>query len=193
MTDHKIMNDRTRTLAILNYETVDCPPLVHFGYWTETLDKWAAEGHITTEEARGYADGNALDVAMNKRLGFDFSWSCAFSWNTRLEPPMEKRILEQRPDGSRVVMNEDGVSVIEKTGIVSIPTEVDHLLKGRKEWEQIYKPRLQFDIKRINNGTAIVDGHSLQFDKGGREMLLKQDGSHPYGIYCGGLIGPIRD
>jgi uroporphyrinogen decarboxylase len=187
------MNDRKRTLAILNYETYDRLPLIHFGYWVETLHKWAAEGHITDEEAKGYADGNSIDVALNKRLGFDFCWSNTFAWNTRLDPPLERRIVEQRPDGGRVVMNEDGVYIIEKTGIVSIPTEVDHLLKGRKEWEEIYKPRLRFDMGRIQNGTAVVDGHSLKFEAGGRELLLKQDGAHPHGLYCGGLIGVIRD
>jgi uroporphyrinogen decarboxylase len=187
------MNDRKRTLAILNYETYDRLPLIHFGYWVETLHKWAAEGHITDEEAKGYADGNSIDVALNKRLGFDFCWSNTFAWNTRLDPALERRIVEQRPDGSRVVMNEDGVYIIEKTGIVSIPTEVDHLLKGRKEWEEIYKPRLQFDMGRIQNGTAVVDGHSIQFDKGGREMLFRQDGGHPHGLYCGSLIGVMRD
>jgi len=187
------MDNRTRTLAILNYEPYDRLPLIHFGYWVETLHKWASEGHITEEEAINHSDGNSVDVALNKRLGFDFCWTNTFAWNTRLEPTLEKHLLEQRPDGSRVMMNEDGVSVIEKTGIVSIPTEVDHLLKGRKEWEEIYKPRLQFNMKRINKGTASVNGHSLQFDRGGRELLREQNGAQPNGLYCGGLIGVMRD
>ncbi|MCJ7583367.1 MAG: hypothetical protein MUO30_01160 [Anaerolineales bacterium] len=187
------MNNRTRTLAILNYETYDRIPLVHFGYWHATKDKWAAEGHITPEQAQGHADGNAIDVEMNRLLGWDFCWKCAFSWNNRLEPMFERRILEERPDGSRLIMNEDGVSVIEKTGVFSIPTEVDHLLKGRQEWESIYKHRLKFTLGRIQRGWAKVDGQDRQFDQGGRELLLKQDGSHPYGLYCGGLIGVIRD
>ena len=188
------MDPISRMLAILNYEAYDHLPLVQFSYWTETLEKWAAEGHITLEEARGYAYGNAIDVMLNKRLGFDFGWNCTFAWNTRLEPPMEKRVLEQRPDGTRVVLNEDGVSIIEKTGIVSIPTEIDHTLKSRKEWEEIYKPRLQlFDMQRINAGRARIDGQKYRFDQGGRELLLKREGGHPFGLYCGSLIGVMRD
>jgi hypothetical protein len=187
------MDNRTRTLAILNYEPYDHLPLIHFGYWVETLLKWASEGHITEEEAINYSDGNSIDVALNNRLGFDFCWKTAFTRIMRLDPPIERRILEQRLDGSRVVLNEDGVSVIEKPGIVSIPTEVDHLLKGRKEWDEIYKPRLHLDMDRINKGTTFVNGHNLQYDSGGRELLLEQNSAHPNGISCGSLIGYIRD
>jgi hypothetical protein len=187
------MNNRERTLAILNYDSYDRLPLIHFGYWVETLDKWAAEGHITREDALGYADGNDVDIALNRRLGFDFCWTNVFSWNTRLDPVLERRVMEQRTDGSRVVMNEDGAYIIEKPGIVSIPTEVDHLLKGRKEWEEIYKPRLQFSMERVNRGWVTVDGVSLPFDCGGREMLMDSNGNSPHGLYCGGMIGVIRD
>ena len=187
------MNNRTRALAILNYEPYDRLPLVHFGYWEATLIKWAGEGHITLQEAQAYGYGNSIDVKMNELLGWDFTWNCSFAWNNRLDPELERRTLEERPNGSRLIMNEDGVSVVEKTGVTSIPMEVDHLLKGRREWEATFKPRLKFEPGRIQRGRAKVDGQELQFDQGGRELLLRQDGSHPYGLYCGGLIGVIRD
>jgi uroporphyrinogen decarboxylase len=188
------MDNRTRTLAVLNYEPYDRLPLVHFGYWTDTLNEWAAQGHITPQEARQHSYGNAVDAALNKRLGFDLSWNCTFAWNTKLEPAIERRILEEQPDGSLLVMNEDGVSVIEKPGTTSIPSEVDHLLKGRKEWEELFKPRLQlFGLKRILAGTVTLNGVKFRFDQGGREMLLMDNGGHPHGLYCGGLIGTMRD
>jgi hypothetical protein len=139
------MNSRERTLAVLNYQPYDRLPLVHFGFWNELLDKWAIEGHLISEESKAWSDGNTVDAVLSTQLGFDFNWSQAFGWQTRLFPPIEKKIIEKRPDGSRLVLNKDGGTVIEKEGIFSIPTEVDHLLKGRKEWEEIFKPRLQFD------------------------------------------------
>ena len=51
------MNDRERTLAVLRYQPYDRLPVVHFGYWDETLVKWAQEGHITEEEAKSWFDG----------------------------------------------------------------------------------------------------------------------------------------
>jgi uroporphyrinogen decarboxylase len=187
------MDNRTRTLAVLNYEPYDRLPVVHFGYWADTLSKWAAEGHITQEQAQGQAFGNVFDVQLNKLLGWDFCWTCAFMWNNKLEPALERRTMEERPDGSRLVMNEDGLFFLEKTGVTSLPGEVDHLLKGRKEWERIFKPRLHFGPHRIHHAQVKVNGQELQFDQGGRELLLRKDGPHPFGLYCGGLIGVFRD
>jgi uroporphyrinogen decarboxylase len=188
------MDNRTRALAALNYKPYDRLPLAHFSFWTDTLEKWAAEGHITAQEAREYDYGNGVCVEISRRLGFDLTWNCSFSWNMRLDPPIEKRVVEERPDGSRVVMNEDGASLIEKAGTTSLPGEADHLLKGRKEWEEIFKPRLQWQgMERINAGTATVNGIKLRFDQGGKEMLIQQEGAHPLGLYCGGMIGTLRD
>jgi hypothetical protein len=187
------MDNRARTLAVLNYEPYDRLPLVHFGYWADTLLKWAAEGHITREQAQGQAFGNAIDVELNKLLGWDFCWTCAFVWNNRLNPMLDPYIVDERADGSRLVMNEDGLYFREKAGVTSLPGEVDHVLKGRTEWKTIFKPRLQFEPNRIQRGTVKVDGQELQFNKGGRDLLLRQGGSHPYNLYCGGLVGVLRD
>jgi hypothetical protein len=186
------MNNRERTLAALNYQPYDRLPLVHFGYWNELLDKWAAEGHIKPEESKAWSDGNAVDAVLSARLGFDFNWSKTFGWQMRLFPPLKKRVIEERPDGTRLVLNEDGGYVIEKEGIVSIPTEVDHMLKGRKEWQEFFKPRLQFDNLRFTQTEVTIDGVSKRFDDGGKELLLGER-QQPYGLYCGSLLGVIRD
>ena len=45
------MTLRENVNAILHYEKYDHFPVVSFGYWKETVEKWAQEGHITWEEA----------------------------------------------------------------------------------------------------------------------------------------------
>ena len=35
------MTNRERLTALLRYRTVDRMPVVHFGFWGETLEKWA--------------------------------------------------------------------------------------------------------------------------------------------------------
>ncbi|MCX7680837.1 MAG: hypothetical protein N2508_02530 [Anaerolineae bacterium] len=176
MVDH-----RQRTRAVLHYEPYDRLPIVHFGFWRETLDKWAAEGHITPDEAATWADGNATDEALSRKLGFDFNWAHTFGLNTSLLPPFEERVLEELPDGSRKVLNRNGVVIIQKEGASGIPPEVDHLLKGRKEWEEHFLPRLQFTEER-----AFIPEETIAY-------LQRGEWEKPLGLWCGSLYGVIRD
>ncbi len=43
MSDMTEMTNRERAKAVLRYQEYDRLPVVHFGYWGETLQKWAAE------------------------------------------------------------------------------------------------------------------------------------------------------
>jgi hypothetical protein len=74
-----IMNNRERSLAILNYEDYDRMPVVHFGTWKETKEKWIAEGHFTKEEIEMDRGGMTPEPVM-KRLGFDFGWAGNGLW-----------------------------------------------------------------------------------------------------------------
>ena len=66
------MNHRQRVRAILHYEPYDHMPVVAFGYWNETLDKWADEGQIPREWAETVLaklkpDLRAILMDFNKR------------------------------------------------------------------------------------------------------------------------------
>ncbi|MCX6028882.1 MAG: hypothetical protein NT169_06220 [Chloroflexi bacterium] len=187
------MNNRERTLAILNYQTYDRLPIVHFGYWTETLEKWAAEGHISRAQAAGWRDGNTIDRAISGRLGFDFGWGGAFGPHLRLQPGFRRRVVTQFPDDSCHVLNADGAIVLEKPDIVSIPSEIDHLLKGRAEWERIFRPRLRYSARRLDRASVNAKDRTLRFDRGGRAYLLAEDPTSPRGLRCGSLFGVIRN
>jgi uroporphyrinogen decarboxylase len=172
-------------LAVLNYQPYDRLPLVHFGFWEETLEKWAAQGHVSDEEAAGWADGNEFDRSISAKLGFDFNWlGSIYPWGDRhgvgFLPPFEERLVEEKPDGTRLVQNVDGVIIMQKPGKRSIPAEVDHLLKDRASWEEHYLPRLQ-------PSSARVDRQALA-------GLQKAAGEEfPLGIYCGSMIGRARE
>jgi hypothetical protein len=177
------MNNRQRVKAILHYENYDRMPVVHFGYWWETLVKWCEEGHLKPEEIQNVGDGSANDKLIAGKLGFDFNWfSVRYpeSGFGLLQPIFEKHILEKLPDGMQKVTNEDGVIVLEKPGTISIPSEVGHLLVDRASWEEHYLPRLQYTEKRFS-----------------KEALLKlaeeRDPDGPLGIFCTSLFGQIRN
>ena len=76
------MTFRENTLAVLNYEHYEKMPVVSFGYWAETVEKWANESYITRDEALGYqqqGDNSEADHAIMRKLGFDFNWNSCVS------------------------------------------------------------------------------------------------------------------
>ncbi|HQE83480.1 MAG TPA: uroporphyrinogen decarboxylase family protein [Candidatus Hydrogenedentes bacterium] len=187
------MTNRERVLAILNYKPYDRMPIVHFGFWTDTLDKWAAEGHITREEADEWADGNPWDIVISEKLGFDFNYYCCYSPNTGLKPDFEREVIEELPDGGKKVRNAWGVIELEKPGATSIPAEIDHLLKTRKDWEQHYKHRLQFKPARVTGSEVLVNAQMVPWNEGGLEFLQKDERDYYYGLHCGSLFGEVRN
>jgi len=174
------MNDRTRTLALLNYAPYDRLPVVHFGYWDELIAQWRDEGHISLEEYTAYqGDGSEGEALISRRLGFDYNWNTLFGANTALQPSFDSEVLEVLPDGFKKIRNHDGVTLLQRDGADGIPAEVDHLFKGRREWEEHYLPRLQFNGDRVNPA-ALARLRDRPLDR----ML---------GLWCGSLIGFIRN
>ncbi len=177
------MTLRENTLAILRYQAYDRFPIVSFGYWKETLDRWADEGYITHDEAEDYGrcgDNSAADRSIMTKLGFDFNWNSCVSCNNLLMPSFEPQILETRADGSQVVRDSLGLICLIKPGVVSIPAEIGSSLTDREAWETLYKPKLQPSADRIP--TAFLA--SLN-DTADREI--------PLGLHVGSLIGNMRN
>lgn len=173
------MNHRERTLAILRYQPADRLPLVHFGYWRETLQKWAAEGHVTAEEANSQADGNAADQAISGRLGFDYNWQTMFYTNGGLLPGFKGEVVRTLPDGSRHIRNGNGVILLAQADAGSIPAEIEHLLTDRASWEEHYKWRYQWSEQRVNQALL--------------QQLKNTPRDTPLGLHCGSLFGHVRD
>lgn len=176
------MNARERFKAILNYESYDRLPIIHFGFWHKTLENWYNEGHLTKEEAFNWYENNIpVDDLINRKLGFDSIWGVPFyNGYKSLYPHFETKTIEILPDGMKKVLSSDGVIVMQKEGIVSIPMEVDHLLKDRKSWEEHYLPRLQYSDDRINTEEL-------------EKLISFTNNELPLGIFCGSLFGHIRN
>jgi hypothetical protein len=173
------MNNRERTLAVLRYQPYDRLPLVHFGYWGETLQKWVEEGHLTPGEIKGFGDGNEVERALSAKLGFDFTWQNMFFANAGLNPGFESKVIREFPDGLRHVLNGNGVITVQSADAGSIPAEIDHLLKDRASWEEHYKSRYAWSEDRV--------------DRAALEQLTRQKRDVPLGLHCGSLFGQIRD
>ena len=181
------MNNRQRFKAVLNYEPYDRLPIMGFGYWSELLDKWVREGHLTSEEIEGIHDGCPKDTALSKKLGFDITFWSAWprhadhSVAPLLHPPFESNVLKEYPDGSRERLDGNGVVILEKKGVSAIPYEVRHTLIDRSSWEEHYLPRLQYSEERFDQA------HMLKLAKESE----KRD--YPLGLFCLSLFGEIRN
>ena len=177
------MNYREHIMAILNYQPKGYMPVVSFGYWNETLEKWADEGHVTREEAIDYArygDNHDGDNAVMKKLGFDFNWNSCFGGRVDLNPHFQEKIIEVKPDGSRVKIDGSGLIVLDKPGIVSISAEIGTSLTDRESWEELYLPKLQWSDDRINMA-------ALERFKDDTDRQI------PMGLHCGSLMGTMRN
>ena len=102
------MTNRENALAVLNYENYYRMPVVHFGYWNETLEKWVNEGHISQEKAVCHWTGNPDLISAD--LGFDFGWYPTVIPATGLNPAFEWELIEEMEDGSKKLKNHYPVS-----------------------------------------------------------------------------------
>ncbi len=174
------MTNRERAVNLLHFKSVDRLPAVHFGYWGELLAEWADQGKISRALAESVGDGNDADRELDRIIGWDFNWFRTVSGDVRLKPHFESRELEVLPDGSRRILNGNGIIERIKPGITSIPSEDDYLLKDRAAFEELFLPKMQFTPDRIN----------LEFFKNFNE---NRDPDLPIGLFLGSVLGDIRD
>ena len=187
------MTDRERKLAVLNYQPYDRLPIVHFGFWGETLTKWVQEGHLKEDLARAWGDGNPADAEISKLLGFDSNWSICYYPAHGMRPGFDWKVVKEFPDGSKHVLNGEGVVLLQKPGAGSIPSEIAHTFKDRATWEQHYRWRFQWVPERVTETQVMVNDHDEPWAKGGLGFLKAGKHDYMYGIHCGSLIGNLRN
>ena len=177
------MTNRENALAILHYGKYERMPVVAFGYWSETVQKWADQGYITQEEADDYCrfgDNGKGDRAIMDKLGFDFNWNSCVGSHVLLDPGFETIVLEEKPDGSQIIRNGEGLICSIKPGINSIPGEIGTTLTDREAWEKEYLPRLQMNSRRPSVAYA-------------KSLPDPENRDYPIGLHLGSLMGNMRN
>ena len=178
------MNNRERLHAVLNYEKYDRLPVVHFGYWTELLEKWVKEGHLKPEEILNVDDGTINEILISDKLGFDFNYYVTHADKagfSSLWPAFEEKRTKEYPDGRYEYLNNYGVTELRKPGVTCIGAEISHTLIDRSSWEEHYLPKLRFTDDRFDEE---------EYKKIADESETR---SYPLGIYCKSLYGEIRN
>jgi uroporphyrinogen decarboxylase len=187
------MTDRERILAVLKYQPYDHLPILHFGFLGDTLNKWAAEGHLDLQAMGAIYDASPAEEELSRRLGFDGNYHRVFGPNSRIDPPFESRVLETTPEGFRKVLTGSGAIVLDSDDNQSISPHVDHILKTRQDWDVEFVSRLVFHEERVNAAQVNCRGEMRRFDQGGREFLSDNTRETHILLYCGSLYGALRD
>jgi uroporphyrinogen decarboxylase len=127
------MNERERFLATMTYRPRDRSPICDFSFWDETLPTWHEQGlpeWVNLDNSDDFFGMDTLTHLTGVLPG--------------LAPEFEVKVIEDRGD-YEVLQQEDGVHVLKRKAMSSIPQHLRNLLTDRESWEKHYKPRLDPD------------------------------------------------
>jgi uroporphyrinogen decarboxylase len=159
----------------MHFQSVDHVPDEEFGYWDNTFKAWHGEGlprEVTSNDNCdpyfGFAPRSKVPVCVD------------------LSPPFKDEVVEET-DEYQIRRDSDGaLKQVFKSGKDSIPHYIDYSLKGRKEWEEIFKPRLDTRLKsRYPENRPDWEGIKARFNDPAWEA--------PVGIDIGSLFGWLRN
>lgn len=132
------MNNRERFNATMHYQPRDRALICDFGFWEDTLVVWREQGlpeqvYFTSKKSN-HAEFFGMDFGLD-------SVTRATDLTVGLMPPFEEKTLEDRGD-HYILQQEDGVRVLRRKFMSSIPQPQGHLLTDRQSWREHYQPRL---------------------------------------------------
>ena len=170
------MTDRERFNAVMHYQPVDRCPICDFGFWEETVPEWHNQGLPTKVEWRSGAE-----VHTNQWFGMD-SYDEGGTPNVGLCPSFEWKVIEDLDD-HEIVQQGDGVRVLRKKYMGSIPHHVGHLLTDRDSWKEHYLPKL--DPSNPDRYPQDWDAAVARWTDPNR--------TNPITVWGGSLFGWLRD
>ncbi|HRJ44586.1 MAG: hypothetical protein KJZ86_06455 [Caldilineaceae bacterium] len=128
------MNDRQRFHATMGYQTRDRSPIMDFGFWDETLPIWHEQGlprwvnRLTSDDFFGMDSG----IEAGQRV---------VGVSSGLMPGFEEKVLEDRGE-YELRQQADGVQVLRRKFLSSIPLPMSHKLTDRESWRTHFVPKL---------------------------------------------------
>jgi uroporphyrinogen-III decarboxylase len=162
------MNQRERFVRLMQYQPVDRCPIWDFGFWEETLPAWQEQGM-------------PRDVHPDDFFGMDMQWR-GIGVGIGLSPAFESKVLEDQGD-RQVILQNDGVIVLQKKTMKTIPHYIDWTLKDRASWGKEFRPRLDPDTP------GRIPDDFVQQCKANADATR----TWPLSINAGSLFGKLRD
>ncbi len=141
------MDYRTLFRQIMSYGDFDRMPVIHWGEWPETRERWRAEGLPAGADVCRHLQAVPLWASLIEGDSWLGVGSAADDIDIGLFPPFQTEIREETSE-YRIVKGTDGVVKKEWKGRSGIPHCLEHSLQAAKDWDE-YKRRLQPDARRI--------------------------------------------
>ena len=143
------MNDRERFIAAMQGKPRDRSPIMDFSFWEETLVVWREQGlppEVGLVNTDAYFGMDGLEqYSIGQRGTATFTRKDKPAGRLGVEvglfPTFDERVIEDRGE-EEVVQQADGVRVLRRKFMSSIPVHDSHLLVDRETWRRHYKPRL---------------------------------------------------
>jgi uroporphyrinogen decarboxylase len=128
------LSGKERTARLLKRQPVDRIGLYEH-FWGDTYKAWVGQGHIRDGE----------DFTQH----FNYDMACAWVFNLTADLDFTPEVLEETADTKLV---KDGNYAILRRHKLhdTTPEHVDFTVKSRKEWDELIKPKLKADRRRIN-------------------------------------------
>ncbi|MEI7833044.1 MAG: uroporphyrinogen decarboxylase family protein [bacterium] len=128
------MSGHERFGRILQRQPVDRIGLYEH-FWGDTQRAWAAQGHIKADES------------LDDHFGFD----CQVAWVFRVMADLDW-VNETLEETEETILTRDGNGAILRRHKQhdSTPEHVDFTVKDREKWEELIKPKLTVDRRRID-------------------------------------------
>ena len=163
------MTDRQRFNSQMHYKPVDRCFNMEFGYWNENFQKWS----IFVEN--GITDNAQADIF------FNFDTIACIAGPVWMHPAFEIKMIEQT-ETTNIMMNEYGLlAEVPKDAHDTIPHFLKSSIITPDDWAKCKAERFRRD-----DPYRKVDVESLK-----KEHPADRD--YPLGVYCGSMIGRIRD
>ena len=163
------LTPRERFNRQMSFQPVDRSFNMEFGYWDENYSQWPmfVENGITNE-------GQA-----NQFFSFD---RIETVWlNAWMEPPFPHKEIGRRGD-KIIIQNSDGLTAeVMAKQHSTIPHFTDSAIKTPDDWAQVKAERFRIDGPE----------RKLDVDRLMQEHPPTRD--YPLGVYCGSMVGRIRD
>ena len=147
------MSTRQLWQDIMNYGQFDRMPVMHWGLWPETKERWIQEG---------------MPAECNEHEYFQASPSLRkIIYDMCLYPEFEEEVLEETQE-YRIFTDGSGVVLKDWKNRSCIPHFIDFKLKSAKDWGE-FKERLQPDPRRI---PADIDNQIAEVEASGLATAL---------------------